>query len=62
MTKMEDIRRGSLADAERMTTAPADDNARRATLPSKAFHRNGSETPRTSPWRKRHDQAMPAAS
>ena len=37
MTKMEDIRRGgSLADAERMTTAPADDNARRATLPSNA--------------------------
>jgi hypothetical protein len=28
---------GSLADAERMTTAPADDNARRATLPSNAL-------------------------
>jgi hypothetical protein len=37
MTKMEDVRRGSLADAERMTTAPADDNARRATLPSNAL-------------------------
>lgn len=36
MTKMEDIRRGQLADAERMTTAPADDNARRTTLPSNA--------------------------
>jgi hypothetical protein len=29
------MRRGQLADAERMTTAPADDNARRATLPPK---------------------------
>jgi len=36
MTKMEDIRQGQFGDAERMTTAPADDNARRATLPSNA--------------------------
>jgi len=36
MTKMEDIRRGQFGRCRTNDTAPADDNARRATLPSNA--------------------------
>jgi len=44
-----------LGDAERMTTAPADDNARRATLPSNAHSAEVDlQTPRQSVCGKFH--------